>query len=173
MDNKTPTHDELLWMKDPELLALWYKRKKLAWWAVAIQKIQEWPRNVVAKLEEIHPESLIHDAVFPPKSKANDFSLFAGYFLEQVLGQYIPRIQSPWLLRDSEIQEIIDALEYYNYLRIRDYLGTLWFLDPASKLSMKNSQLAEKIELDDRIKIISDVLGRLKYQLISWQQHQK
>lgn len=37
---------------------------------------------------------------------------------------------------------------------------------------MKNSQLAEKIDLDDRIKIISDVVGRLKSQLESWQQPQ-
>ncbi len=162
---------ELSWMTDEELEATGFKRSTWKHWAISIKRVQSVTR-AVAEIQELYPESLIEEAIFPPNPKANDFSLFAGYFLEQVLGQYIPRIQSSGLLRDTEIEWIIEILEYYNYLRIRDYLGTLWFLNPDDKLSMKNSQLAEKIDLDDRIKIISDVVGRLKSQLESWQQPQ-
>lgn len=123
-----------------------------------IRKIQLAPQKVVAKLEEISPETIISDAIFPPKLKANDYSLFAGYFLQQVLDVYISRIQSTWLLMDDDIQWIIEILEFYHYQTIQSYILELPDSQAGNNLSMKNSQLLKKITLDDRVKTISEVV---------------
>lgn len=74
---------------------------------------------------------------------------------------------------DIEIQWIINILEYYDYLRIREYLLALPIPEGDNSLSMKNTQLSDKITLDDRTKLISEAVGILRYQLLSWQQDQK
>jgi len=168
MDNKTPTHDELIWMNDDQLAVHWYMRTILRGWAMTIKRIQELPREAVAKLEEVNPDELLHDVVFP-NTWVHPHLQLSSYFLREILWRYTYTIEQRRMLKTDEITQIVDILYDCNFLWIENYVRDV----PSSADDDLIARSVSQIKVYDTAKIINNSVSVVRTKLEQYLQSQK
>ena len=148
MKDISPTIEELSSMTSQELKESWYERVSWRKWTTIIRRISSPVQKIVAKIQEINPDYLLYDALFP--KNPDWISCWIRDFLQKILEIYVKQIQDWNMLMNDQIQAILKILEGYNYLSIMNY-----FRDSQEKAW-------SHISLDDRVKVVNEEISRLK-----------